>query len=72
MSMRDRPKADAEQTDNLPSVSEVEARFAAWRKEPLPPWLTPEGLAAAAEAAESGIAEISGHMDPGDPPVDND
>jgi hypothetical protein len=50
----------------LPSLEEVEARFAARRHLPPPPRLTPEGLAAMAAAVASGIPELNGPMDRAD------
>lgn len=74
MSAREKPAAVAETDDDdkLPSWEDVEARLAARRLRPLPPWLTPEGLAAMREAIDSGIPEISGPLNPDDLPPDED
>jgi hypothetical protein len=65
------PVAD-DDDEGLPSLEAVEAMFAASRHGPLPPWLTPEGLAAAAEAAARGIPELNGPINPDDLPPDDD
>lgn len=70
MSALDRLATVDHEDDGLPSMEEVEARFAASRHGPLPPWLTPEGLAAMAEAVASGIPELSGPVDKADPLAD--
>jgi hypothetical protein len=54
--------------ETLPSLEEADARLAAHRLRPLPPWLTPEGLSAMAEAVASGIPEMNGPMNPDDLP----
>ena len=56
------PVAD-ELEDDFPSPEHVAARFAADRKGPLPPWLTPDALAAARELAVRGVPEINGPVD---------
>jgi hypothetical protein len=57
---------------DLPSLEEARARLAAHRDRPLPPWLTPEGIAAMKAAIESGIPEISGPLNSDDLPPDED
>ena len=63
-----KPTLVADDEDGLPSLREVEARFVARRHLPPPPWLTPEGFAAMAEAVASGIPEMNGPMNPDDLP----
>ena len=60
------PTAEADETD-FPSLEGARARLAAFRQQPLSPWLTPEGLAAMAEAVASGIPELHGPVDVADP-----
>jgi hypothetical protein len=56
--------------DDLPSLEAAEARLAATRDGITLPWLTPEGLAAMAEAIASGIPELNGPIDRTDLPDD--
>jgi hypothetical protein len=63
MSSSARPSVPEQDDSALPSLEEVAARFAADRLLPFPPWLTPEGLAAAREAVDNGIPEVSGPLD---------
>jgi hypothetical protein len=75
MSAQERPSVADDDEDRLPSLEEVEALYAASRNGPLPPWLTwltPEGLAAMAEAVASGIPELNGPIDQKDLPPDDD
>lgn len=65
------PVVEADE-ETLPSLEEADARLAAYRLRPLPPWLTPDGLAAMAEAVASGIPEMSGPMNPDDLPEHED
>jgi hypothetical protein len=71
MSAHEKSPVVDEEDDGLPSWEEVEARFAASRNQPPPPWLTPEGLAAMKAAIDSGIPEISGPLDGTIPPQDD-
>ena len=72
MSTDSRLRPARTQEKALPSLEEAEARLAAHRRRPTPPWLTPEGLAAMAEAVEGGVPEVSGPAEPGDLPERTD
>lgn len=63
MKVRETAVRELSDDPELPSEEEVAERFAALRARGLPPWLTPEGLAAIAELVGQGVPEINGPME---------